>query len=260
MLGDLGGFIASTILRGLDLVLVPTTLLSQVDSSIGGKNGINNKFGKNLIGTFYQPSLVIIDTNFLKSLSKKQIKSGYSEIFKHSLIKDKKYFLWLEKNYNNVLNLEEPFLIQAIYKSIKIKSEIVSKDEKEKHNFLNSRAILNFGHTIGHAIEVMNNYKNNLTHGEAISIGMVYAAKISMNLNYLSFNKANKIREHLINAGLPIKIKYLNHKKLYNYITYDKKNINNKIKFILLKDIGKAFVAKNFTLDKFKKNFLEINK
>lgn len=260
VLGDLGGFIANTILRGLDLILVPTTLLSQVDSSIGGKNGINNKFGKNLIGTFYQPNLVIADTRFLKSLPKKQIKSGYAEIIKHSLINDKKYFYWLEKNYKNILCLKEPFLIHAIYKSIKIKSEIVSKDEKETYDYSESRAVLNFGHTIGHAIEAMNNYKNNLTHGEAISIGMAYAIKISTNLNYLSIKKAKKINQHLINVGLPIKIKHLNCNKLYNYITYDKKNINNKLKFILLKDIGKAFVTKNFTLKKFKKNFIEIYK
>jgi len=260
MLGDLGGFIASTILRGLNLILVPTTLLSQVDSSIGGKNGINNRFGKNLVGTFYQPDLIITDTNFLKSLPKRQIKSGYAEIFKHSIIKDKKYFYWLEKNYKNILSLKEPLLIHAIYKSIKIKSNIVSKDEKENTNFAESRAILNFGHTVGHAIEVMNNYKNNITHGEAISIGITYAVKISMNLNYLPSKKADRIIEHLINVGLPIKIKYLNLNKLYSYITYDKKNINNKLKFILLKDIGKAFIKKNFTLNNFKRNFIEINK
>jgi len=254
MLGDLGGFIASTILRGLDLILIPTTLLSQADSSIGGKNGINNQFGKNLIGTFYQPNLVIIDTNFLKSLSKKQIKSGYSEIFKHSLIKNKKYFLWLEKNHKKVISLNNLYLLKALYESIKIKSLIVSADEKENLNSSNSRALLNFGHTIGHALEAMNNYKANLTHGEAISIGMIYAANLSVKLNYLTHDKKIIIEKHLKNVGLPTRIKIFNQKKLFQFIAQDKKNHENKIKFILLKDIGKAFVSKNLTLNDIKKN------
>ena len=259
MLGDLGGFIASTILRGLDLILIPTTLLSQADSSIGGKNGINNQFGKNLIGTFYQPNLVIIDTNFLKSLNKKQIKSGYSEIFKHSLIKNKKYFLWLQKNYKKVISLNNLYLLKALYESIKIKSLIVSTDEKENLNSSNSRALLNFGHTIGHALEAMNNYKTNLTHGEAISIGMTYAANLSVKLNYLTHDKKIIIEKHLKNVGLPTRIRISNQKKLFQFIAQDKKNHENKIKFILLKDIGNAFVAKNLTLNDIKKNTKLIN-
>ena len=260
MLGDLGGFICSTILRGLDLTLVPTTLLSQVDSSIGGKNGINNEFGKNLIGTFYQPSLVIIDTYFLKSLPKKQIISGYSEIIKHALIKNKKYFYWLEKNSKNILSLKEPFLSKAIIESIKIKSQIVKNDEKENLNNKNSRALLNFGHTIGHALEAKNNYKNNLTHGEAISIGMVCATKISNKLNFLSKEKEEEIIKNLKESKLPININKINLDNLFKYILQDKKISGNKIKFVLLKDIGKAFIIKNFTFKKLKNIFAQIYK
>jgi len=141
VLGDLGGYVASTIFRGLDLIIIPTTLLSQSDSSIGGKNGINNNFGKNLIGTFYQPSLVIIDTYFLKSLPKREIISGYAEILKHSLIKDKKFFKWLNKNMVKIIKLNIKETIMAIFKSLEIKSNIVKKDEKEKLNSKNSRAL-----------------------------------------------------------------------------------------------------------------------
>ena len=260
MLGDLGGFISSTILRGLNLTLIPTTLLSQVDSSVGGKNGINNEFGKNLIGTFHQPSLVIIDTYFLKSLPKKQIISGYSEIIKHALIKNKQYFYWLEKNSKNIISLKEPFLSKAIIESIKIKSQIVKNDEKEKLDNQNSRALLNFGHTIGHALEARNGYKNNLTHGEAISIGMVCATKISNKLNFLSKKKEKKIIKNFKESGLPINIKKINLDNLYKYIIQDKKIIGDKIKFILLKDIGKSFIIKNFTFKKLKNIFSQINK
>ena len=247
VLGDLGGFISSTILRGLKLILIPTTLLSQVDSSIGGKNGINNNFGKNLIGTFYQPYLVVIDTIFLKSLPRKQIISGYAEIIKHSLIKNKKNFIWLEKNFQNILNLREPFITRAILESIKIKSSIVSKDEKEILNNKNSRALLNFGHTFGHALEGMYNY-NNITHGEAVSIGMVTAAKISFFLKYISKNKLDKIEKHLKFVGLPTSSDKIYSKKILNFIIHDKKNIKNLIKLVLLRDIGNAFISRGFTI------------
>ena len=184
-LGDLAGFVASTVLRGLDFFLIPTTLLSQVDSSIGGKNGINTIYGKNLLGTFYQPKEVLIDISVLNSLPKKEIKSGYAEIIKHALIKDYSFFCWLEKNANKLLNLNKSILEKAIYKSIMIKLFYVKKDEKEFLLNNNSRAMLNFGHTIGHAIESHYNYKK-FNHGEAISIGMITEAKISNYLGLLS--------------------------------------------------------------------------
>ena len=184
-LGDLAGFVASTVLRGVDFFLVPTTLLSQVDSSIGGKNGINTSYGKNLLGTFYQPKEVLIDISILKSLPKKEIRSGYAEIVKHALIKDYSFFCWLEQNASKLLNLNNSILEKAIYKSIMIKLYYVKKDEKEFLLNNNSRAILNFGHSIGHAIESYYNYKK-FNHGEAISIGMITEAKISNYLGILS--------------------------------------------------------------------------
>ena len=214
---------------------------------------------KNLLGTFYQPSLVIVDTIFLNSLPKKQIKSGYSEIVKHALIKNKKYFYWLEKNYKNIIDLKYTFLRKAIIESIKIKSYIISKDEKENLRSKNSRALLNFGHTIGHALEAKNKYKNNLTHGEAIALGMVCATKISNKLKFLSKKIELRIISHLKNAELPTNIKKIELKKLNKFIIQDKKNYNNKINFILLKDIGNSFIAKKISFTKLNNIFLKIN-
>ena len=181
-IGDLSGFIASTILRGVDFKLIPTTLLSQVDSSIGGKNGINSSFGKNLIGTFYHPTEVIIDANMLKTLPKREIKSGYAEIIKHSLIKDLKFFNWLEKNFNELIKLNVKILEKAILKSLMIKLWYVKKDQYEKLTNENSRAMLNFGHTVGHSLETYYKYNSKLNHGEAISIGMITESIISNKL------------------------------------------------------------------------------
>jgi len=253
-IGDLVGFVASTILRGIDFILIPTTLLSQVDSSIGGKNGINSKFGKNQIGTFYQPSKVIIDPLFLKSLPLNELRSGYAEIFKHALISDKKFYYWLKKNHNKVLSLNNKELVYAIEKSIKIKNKFVVRDEKEKLTSSNSRAMLNFGHTFGHALESLNNYKKNINHGQAISIGMVVAAKISNKLNGLKRSEVDDIIQHLKECGLPINSHLLNNKKIFNKISSDKKNSKDKINLILLKNIGKAYYKRNLSLNFLKKN------
>ena len=252
-IGDLSGFIASTILRGVRFVLIPTTLLSQVDSSVGGKNGINTKHGKNLIGTFYQPDFVIVDPSILKSLSLRQIKTGYAEIIKHSLINDKKFFQWLKINNKKILMKEKNILFYAITKSIKIKAKYVMKDEKEKLINSSSRAMLNFGHTFGHALEVINNYSTKLTHGEAISIGMVIAANISHKLNNLTKNELSDITNHFKNAGLPYTTKKVIRNKLYKIITSDKKNTNNKINLILLKTIGSAYFKRGLNITKIKK-------
>ena len=251
-LGDLCGFIASTILRGVEYKLIPTTLLSQVDSSIGGKNGINSKYGKNLIGSFYQPNEVIIDTKFLKMLPFREIKSGYAEIIKHALIKDKNFFNWLDKNYNKIFNLNTAVLENAILKSIMIKLWYVKNDPKEKLINLNSRAILNFGHTIGHSLETFYNYNSKLNHGEAISIGMLIEAKISNKLGYLSKIDLNKIEEHFKNAKLKLSDKNIKNYNLLNIIKKDKKNMNGNINIILLKSIGKSFFARNVKFNSIK--------
>jgi len=252
-LGDLSGFIASTVLRGIKLILIPTTLLSQVDSSVGGKNGINTIHGKNLIGTFYQPSAVFIDPNVLSSLPKREIKSGYVEIIKHSIINDEKFFKWLDNNSNKILNLNTKFLSEAIYRSILIKRKFVLKDEKEKLNNKYSRAILNFGHTFGHALETYYNYNKKLTHGEAISIGISIASTLSNKLNYLSNQNLNKITKHLKNNNLPIFDKVMYNRKIFNIIRKDKKNTGDTINLVLIKKIGSAFLNKKLSIENIKK-------
>ena len=177
--GDIGGFASSLFKRGLLLINIPTTLLSQVDSSIGGKTGVNTSEGKNLIGSFYQPKIVISDTDFLKSLPRREIICGYGEILKHSLILDKIFFKYLNKNYSNIMNLKSPFIEKAIFESCKIKKMIVEKDEKEK----NKRKILNFGHTFAHAYEAAQGYSRKLNHGEAVILGISTALRFSLKKN-----------------------------------------------------------------------------
>jgi len=240
-------------MRGVDLILIPTTLLSQVDSSIGGKNGINTKYGKNLVGTFYQPKLVIIDPSLLKTLPVRELRSGYAEIVKHSIINDKKFFNWLEKNSKFIFDLQPKILLEAIYKSIIIKRKFVLKDEKEKLRNKYSRAILNFGHTFGHALETFYNYNKKLTHGEAISIGMTISAKISYKLNYLSYQNYEKIISHLNNNNLPTFDKNMYNKNIFLNIKKDKKNLNGVINFVLINKIGNAFLINNLNLKNIKK-------
>ncbi len=248
-LGDLAGFISSTVLRGLDFFLIPTTLLSQVDSSIGGKNGINTTYGKNMLGTFYQPKKVLIDISVLNTLPNKEIKSGYAEIIKHALINDYNFFCWLEKNIDKLLNLNKSILEKAIYKSIMIKLFYVRKDEKESLVNSQSRAMLNFGHTIGHALESHYNYKK-FNHGEAISIGMITEAKISNYLGLLSSNELYRILIHFKKCKLKIFDKFIKEKKIINIINKDKKNFNDCINFSLINKIGSSIFYKKLDKDK----------
>ena len=250
--GDLCGFISNTILRGVKFSLIPTTLLSQVDSSVGGKNGINSKYGKNLIGTFYQPDIVIIDPTILRSLSLKQLRSGYAEIVKHALINDKNFYIWLKKNLKNILLLKKNPLCFAILKSIKIKEKYVTSDEKENLVNSSSRAMLNFGHTFGHALESINEYRSSLTHGEAISIGMILAAKISYRMKNIRRSELDDIIYHFKQAGLPYSTKSMINNKLYKAITSDKKNTNNKINLILLKKVGEAYYKRGLNITELK--------
>ena len=250
--GDLCGFISNTILRGVKFSLIPTTLLSQVDSSIGGKNGINSKYGKNLIGTFYQPDIVIIDPTILRSLPLKQLRTGYAEIVKHALINDKNFYIWLKKNLKNILLLKKNPLCYAILKSIKIKEKYVTSDEKEKLVNSSSRAMLNFGHTFGHALESINKYRSNLTHGEAISIGMILAAKISYRMKNIRRSELDDIIYHFKQAGLPYSTKSMINNKLYKAISADKKNTSNKINLILLKKVGEAYYKRGLNITELK--------
>ena len=244
--GDISGFAASTFKRGLKFINIPTTLLSQVDSSIGGKTGINTKYGKNLIGTFYQPSLVISDIIFLKSLPKREIICGYGEILKHAIIADKKFFSFLDTNGSKILNLKSPLIEKAIFKSCSIKKKIVETDEKE----MGIRKILNFGHTFAHAYEATLGYSKKLNHGEAVILGIKTAAKFSLLNKILSIEEFKLIENHLNKLNLLkninklFSIKDLN--KILSFMKKDKKNDTNKINLVLLKEIGSPIYKLQF--------------
>ena len=243
--GDVSGFAASIFKRGLKFINIPTTLLSQVDSSIGGKTGINSKYGKNLIGAFYQPSLVISDIIFLKSLPKREIICGYGEILKHAIIADKKFFSFLDINGSQILNLKSPLIEKAIFKSCSIKKKVVETDEKE----MGIRKILNFGHTFAHAYEATLGYSKKLNHGEAVILGIKTAAKFSLSNNILNIKEFNLIENHLNKLSLPKNInKFFSTKdlnKILSFMKKDKKNNTNKINLVLLKKIGLQYINYN---------------
>ena len=258
--GDITGFAASLFKRGLKFINIPTTLLSQVDSSIGGKTGVNTKYGKNLIGSFYQPNLVITDIQFLKTLPKRELICGYGEILKHSLIANKNFYNFLDKNNDKILNLSSPFIEKAIYESCKIKKNVVEKDEKET----GLRKILNFGHTFAHAYEASLGYSKKLNHGEAVILGMQSALRFSLKNNLIQRQDYRSILKHVSNANLPSKInKYFKIKdlnKILSFMTKDKKNNSNKISLVLLKKIGYPIINREYQkniLSKFLKNELE---
>jgi len=250
--GDISGFAASLFKRGLKFINIPTTLLAQVDYSIGGKTGVNTKYGKNLIGSFYQPDLVISDTQFLKTLPKKEIICGYGEILKHSLISNKNFYNFLNKNINKILNLSSPYIEKAIYESCKIKKKVVEKDEKET----SLRRILNFGHTFAHAYEASLGYSKRLNHGEAVILGMQSALRFSLKNNLLKRNDYDSIINHILKANLPSEIKRFfrtkDSNKIFSFMLKDKKNTSNKINLILLRKIGSPIINREY-----KKNDLE---
>ena len=248
--GDVSGFAASMFKRGLKFINIPTTLLSQVDSSIGGKTGINTKYGKNLIGAFYQPNLVISDINFLKSLPKRELVCGYGEILKHALITNKKFFTFLNKNGSNILNLSSPLIEKTIYQSCSIKKKFVEMDEKET----GIRKILNFGHTFGHAYEATLGYSKKLNHGEAVILGIGTAAKFSLLNNILNIKDFQSIENHLKQLNLPRDIcKFFSIKDLQKILFFmkkDKKNNTKKINLVLLKKIGSPIHKLQFNENK----------
>jgi 3-dehydroquinate synthase/shikimate kinase/3-dehydroquinate synthase len=246
--GDTSGFAASIFKRGLTFVNIPTTLLSQVDSSIGGKTGINSSYGKNLIGSFYQPDLVISDVKFLKSLPLRELICGYGEILKHSLIADKKFFLFLDKNRSKILSLDNSYIIKAIYKSCLIKKRIVESDEKES----SLRKILNFGHTFAHAYEATLNYSKKLNHGEAVILGIKIASKFSLSNKLLSIKEFKLIETHIskLNFNKDKLFSKKNTNTILSFMKKDKKNISKKINLILLKKIGSASYNFQFTKEK----------
>ncbi len=238
VVGDIAGYAAATYMRGIPFIQVPTSLLSQVDSSVGGKTGINHSLGKNMIGAFYQPKGVIIDLNVLKTLPKKELCAGLAEVIKYGLIWDINFFEWLEQNINSLLEMETIALSKAIYRSCEIKAEVVSQDEKEK----SLRAILNLGHTFAHAIETNMGFGNWL-HGEAVAAGIIMAAKMSKAENYLNNEDFLRIQQILTSANLPVTPPKLSIQKWLDVMRLDKKNKNDEIILVLMEKIGKAIIS-----------------
>ena len=241
VVGDITGFSAATYMRGIKYIQIPTTLLAQVDSSVGGKTAINVAQGKNLVGAFYNPSLVIVSTYFLNTLSDEEFKSGLGEVVKYALIGNKKLRSIIERNSQQIISREESVLKSIIEESIKTKSKIVTKDEKEN----GIRAILNFGHTFGHAIEAYKNYKG-ITHGAAITLGMVIASRISFFEGYIKNYQLDNVVNLISSIGLRTDYSKYNYIQLKKYIKSDKKIKNGKLNLVLIDKNFNAFTTSKF--------------
>lgn len=249
VIGDITGFVSSLFMRGIPYVQIPTTLLSQVDSSVGGKTAVNHPLGKNMIGTFWQPILVWIDVETLSTLPEREFLSGIAEVIKYGIIWDSDFFNLLENNRDKILKRDRDLLIRIIKRSCEIKSEVVSRDEREA----SLRAILNYGHSIGHAIEALTGYSAYL-HGEAISIGMVYEAKLSNLLGFLSKDDFEKIKNILKEFGLPVEMPSLiNSSDVIKAVTLDKKNVHGKIMMVIPEKIGKMKINFEVTREELKR-------
>ncbi|GGY42962.1 3-dehydroquinate synthase [Parvularcula lutaonensis] len=246
VVGDLAGFCAATLRRGCKLVQVPTTLLSQVDSSVGGKTAINTRAGKNLVGAFHQPSLVVIDTEFLGTLPRRELLAGYAEVVKYGALGDEAFFDWLEQHGGGVLTLDDAPLSEAIAKSCAAKAAIVADDEKEA----GKRALLNLGHTFGHAIEAEGKYDGRILHGEGVAIGMAMAARFSVREGLCPPGDADRLERLLRRAGLPTRLADMGSiettaERLVDHMKQDKKVESGALTLILLRRLGDAFVAKD---------------
>lgn len=237
VVGDIAGFAAACYMRGVALIQVPTTLLSQVDSSVGGKTGVNHPGGKNLVGAFHQPSLVLIDTDTLTTLPDREFRAGMAEVIKHAAIFDIDYFTWLEQNMAALLDRDPGLLATCIYRSCEIKAAVVAEDEKEHGR----RALLNFGHTFGHAIENCLGYGEWL-HGEAVAAGMIMAARLSG----IPEADRERLRKLVAAAGLPVKAPPVGANALADAMKLDKKVENKKLRFVLLNELGNAFVTTDY--------------
>ena len=245
VIGDLAGFAAGILRRGVRFVQIPTSLLAQVDSSVGGKTGINTPQGKNLIGVFHQPSLVIADTDVLTTLPPREMRAGYAEVAKYGLLGDAPFFGWLEKNWQGVFGNSGPALTHAIETSVKAKAGIVARDEHETGD----RALLNLGHTFGHALEAWTGYSDRLLHGEGVAIGMCLAYRLSEQLALSPKGEAQRAASHLKAVGLPTRIADIpggqaNAGELLRLMGQDKKVRQGQLTFILVKGIGQAFVTR----------------
>lgn len=247
VVGDITGYAAATVLRGIDFIQIPTTLLSQVDSSVGGKTGINTSHGKNLLGAFHQPIGVISDLSTLKTLPEREFKAGYAELVKHGLINDSSLFNWLEKNLDGVMAMDTEDLAEAVERACAIKADIVASDEREAGR----RGLLNLGHTFGHALEAAAGYDGRLLHGEGVSIGTVMAFDLSARMGLCEFEDVERVETHFAKAGLPTRASMiapaLKHSvdDLMALMQRDKKVKNGKMTFIVTNGIGEAFISQD---------------
>jgi len=249
VIGDLSGFVAAIYKRGVNYIQVPTTFLAQIDSAIGGKTAIDLSVGKNLVGAFYQPKMVFSDIFLLKTLDKRQVRSGLAEAIKYGVIKDKALFNFIEKNYKSILRLERKPLEFIVYRSSLIKSKVVALDEKESKGI---RTILNYGHTVGHALETIGGYRE-YSHGEAIAIGMIAAARIAQELDLLDVASCQRIERLIANVGLPVGIKKINKARLMTTLNRDKKFVKGMNRFVLPVSIGNVVVRQNIPLSVIKR-------
>ena len=239
VIGDITGFVASVYMRGIACIQIPTTLLSQVDSSVGGKTGVNHPLGKNMIGTFYQPRLVWIDVESLKSLPEREFLAGMAEVIKYGVIWDEEFFSFLEKNCQGILSQKQDLLVQMIKRCCEIKAEVVSKDERES----GLRAILNYGHTVGHAIETLTGYTRYL-HGEAVSMGMVYEAEIAREMELIDTEAVKRLRSLISSYGMASKLEEsLNPEQMIRVMQIDKKALSGRLRIVLPERIGKVQIS-----------------
>jgi 3-dehydroquinate synthase len=244
VVGDLTGFAAAIYQRGIPFVQVPTTLLAQVDSSVGGKTGINHPLGKNMIGAFHQPRAVLIDTDCLTTLPDRELAAGLAEVIKTAAIRDRVFFEWLEENVERLTAREPAALVQAVTQSCRVKAAVVAADERER----GERALLNFGHTFGHAIETGVGYGEWL-HGEAVAAGMVLAARLSERMGFIAGAEVRRLRTLLERARLPVEAPRLGADRYLELMRHDKKVASGKIRFVLLRGIGDACVSSDVPAD-----------
>ncbi|MCC6484109.1 MAG: 3-dehydroquinate synthase [Armatimonadetes bacterium] len=241
--GDLAGFAAASWLRGVDFVQIPTTLLAQVDASVGGKVGVNLPIGKNLVGAFWQPRAVLIDSNVLETLPKRDRRSGLAEVIKYGIILDKEFFDYVKSHRGKLLSREPSAIVEAIKRSCELKAYVVTNDERES----GLRAILNYGHTIGHAVEAAGKYSG-IKHGEAVSIGMVQASRLSVMVGMLSDSECQEIRSVLASFGLPVEVPAeLDRDTMLKSIALDKKSKGGRVRFVLARGIGQVELSEAVT-------------
>ncbi|HAO60102.1 MAG TPA: 3-dehydroquinate synthase, partial [Psychrobacter sp.] len=241
VIGDMTGFAAASFMRGVNFIQIPTTLLSQVDSSVGGKTGINHPKGKNMIGAFWQPQMVLADMHTLTTLPQRELSAGMAEVIKYALIMDADFLTWLEDNMSALMSLDKVALAEAVARCCQYKADIVAQDERES----GKRALLNFGHTFGHVIETHEGYGKWL-HGEAVAAGMVQAAQLSQQMGWISEQDVQRISEVLQAAHLPIKPPAIDTQTALGLMQHDKKVKSGQVRLILLKSVGEAVVTADF--------------